>query len=158
MSAQPLTPSNNNNIKHVKWQELINFAEQLLLQSDIESLLACIISTFERLFSCNLKLWLAGPYSNLLQNGVSQDVNLHLSVLTDLMKQAYGVKHVFPKPESGSYVGDQPSSIALPLMIRDEILGVIQLDRLNQAAFNAQDIESVYGFGLQSSIAVDWIK
>ncbi len=42
------------------------------------------------------------------------------------------------------------------MLIREEIIGVIQLDRSDGSGFDYQDCEFIYGLGLQCSLAINW--
>jgi GAF domain-containing protein len=154
MSAQPLTPSNNI-IEHSEWNELVKLAENLVFQPDLETQLTCVISTFERYFSCNTKLWLVDSYLILFQNELLHKSDLQLSSMTEFMMKAYDTRNIFINPGSDAKINDLPMIIAVPLMIRDEVLGVIQLERINQAGFDIQDTEFISGLTLQASIALD---
>ncbi len=95
MSAQPSTRSNDNS-EDGKWHELIKFAELLIPQSDLESQLAYIISTFERIFSCQASLWLDDLYSIILRDEVLRENHIILSHLSDLMLKAREFKKDLP--------------------------------------------------------------
>jgi len=156
MSALPLKPSNNNNIEYSKWYELTKLAEQLLLQTDLESQLFCLLSTFERYFAGNTLLWLSDSFSNLMRGKVLQEINLQLSSLTLLMRRAYEERRVFGSPIPDSNISDLPTIIAVPMIIGDDVIGVIQLERVNHAGFDKQDVELIRSLVLQASIVLDW--
>src|SRR4030066_1257710 len=155
MSAQPLTRSSDNS-EDSKWHELIKFAELLITQSDLESQLAYLISTFERIFSCKASLWLEDLYSIILRDDVMRENHINLMNLSDLMVKARDSKKIYHQPKPDSNLADLPSSIALPMLIREEIIGVIQLDRSDGSGFDYQDCEFIYGLGLHCSLAIDW--
>ena len=156
MSALPLKPSNNNNIECSKWYELTKLAEQLLLQTDLESQLLCLTSTFERYFAGNTLLWLSDSFSNLMWGKVLQEIVLRLSSLTELMRKTYEERRVFGSPIPDSNISNLPTIIAIPLIIGDDVLGVIQLERENHAGFDNQDVEFIRSLVLQASIVLDW--
>ena len=154
MSAQQLTPFNKNQTANSKWRELVLLAEQLLSLPELKSQLICIINTFERYFSCHCLFWLSGAYSSFLADNVTQENKLHLNELTDIMSQAYDKKDIFPKAEPDTDVDAFPSIVALPLIVKDEIIGIIQLERKNKAGFNHQDIEIICDLSFQAAMAI----
>ena len=156
MSAQPSTPSNDNNINLNNWQELIKFTDQLLLKADIESQLAWIIHTFERLFSCQIDFWLADPDALLVRDEVLLNNNIHLSGRSFAMEQAIITKDIFTESKPGSNLNDISSVLALPLNFLGEIFGVIQLNRANLSGFSSIEIDFISALSRQLSFLLDW--
>ena len=148
-------PSNNPNLKQSMFNELVKLAKQLLLQPDLGSQLDVIISTYERLFSCNARLWLADSYLTMIMDGSLGKIDLYLNKQTELMMQASKDKQIIPNKLPISISNDLPLFIAIPLMINDDVLGVIQLERNNTSGFNSQEIEFISGFGFQASLALN---
>ena len=155
MSALPLTPSSNTNIEQSKWNELVKLAEQVLLQPDLGSQLNVIISTFERLFYCNARLWLADSYLAMIIGQSPGKIDLYLNSITEIMSQASYERQVIPKESTISPLYDLPLFIAIPLIIKDEVLGVIQLERINSTGFNSQEIKFISGLGYQASLVLN---
>ena len=123
MSTQPSPPSNLNNLEHSKWDELVKLTEQLLGQSDLESLISNVINSFESIFSCTARLWFAEAINSQIGKEVSQRCNFHLSKLTKLMMEVFKTKRSTPELNSDSIV----PIIAFPLINRNEVWGILQL-------------------------------
>ena len=155
MSAQLLTPSNVNKSKQSKWHELVKLTEQLLLQSDLESQITYFIRYIESNFSCSARFWLVNSYGNLIREDVLRLEEINFGNITELMMQAYNARNIFPEPRPDSPEKELPSTIALPLMKRNEVLGVIQLERINHTGFDDQETEFIRCICLQAAIALD---
>ena len=155
MSAQPLTPSNKHHSKQSKWQEISELAELLLHQPDFESQVNTIVQAFERIFSAEVKLWLAEPYRTIIKSGLLETDTHYLAGSNALMQRAYDARHISTNAEIG--VSDQklPLILALPLICGEASLGVIQLKCRKQAGFTKQDIDLASSVGLQSSIILN---
>lgn len=148
-------PSENNDPGHSKWGEIKELTELLKLQPDIESQLVHTISTIESLFSCKTKLWLSESFVSQLKTDIQQKRHIEVNELTDLMSFAVQSKDIYPQTDFNPNNSSNPSSIALPLIIRDEVVGVIQLDSYVDASFTEQDIKYLQYVGLQSSLTLD---
>jgi sigma-B regulation protein RsbU (phosphoserine phosphatase) len=158
MSLQLSPHSNNKNLGHNLWRELIKFAEILSNQSSLESQLSCTANNLERYFSCKPRIWLEASFldsqrgKDLLENATQ------LSDLTPLMEQAYHERQIQPNIKSDSSNVELNLSIAIPLMIKDEIMGIIQLDRNNQTGFTFEEVELINGFAIQLSISLNYLR
>jgi len=150
--------SNNKDLDNSLWHELLKFAEIISTQSSLESQLSCATSFLERLFSCKTRIWLVDSFSDLVSNEDLQNKATLLSELSPLMEQAYHERQIIPNLRSDSKDVDLNSVIAIPLLIKDEVLGIIQLDRTNQVGFTFNDIELINGFAIQLSIALNYLQ
>ncbi len=158
MSLQPSLHSNNKNLDNDQWHKLINFADILSTQLSLESQLSCATSILESIFSCKARIWLAPSFSEILRDeGFRNDTTL-LSDLSPLMEHAYHERQIISSHQSDSNNVDMTSVIAIPLLIQDEVLGIIQLDRTNQVGFSFEDVELMNGFSSQLSIALNYLR
>jgi sigma-B regulation protein RsbU (phosphoserine phosphatase) len=155
MSAQPLLPSNTDIFTDSKWHELIKLTEQLLLQSNLESQITYVIRIVERNFSCTTRIWLADSFRNMIMDEVFLLSDIYMSNKTELMMKAYEARQITSQQGLNSPDNKLPSIIAIPLMIRDEVLGVIQLERIFQVGFTNQDTEFIRGLCLQVAVALE---
>jgi putative methionine-R-sulfoxide reductase with GAF domain len=155
MSVQQSTSFNNNNIKQNKLSELVKLTEQLLIQPNFESLVTCLIGTLERIYSCNIKLWLTDQYRTLILNEVFLNSSTFVSSKTELMIQAFNARCVVSDVENTIKKRGLCNIIVVPLMYKEEILGMIQLELLNQKGIDNQDIKFISDICLQTSVLMD---
>ncbi len=80
MSAQ--LPLHYNYFEGGNYQQFINFTEQLLHQQNIESQLILIISNFEQILSCAVKLWV----NDFIYNPHDIQTNEKIPILSDLTR------------------------------------------------------------------------
>jgi sigma-B regulation protein RsbU (phosphoserine phosphatase) len=157
MSLQPSPHSNHKNLDNSQWHELLKFAEVLSTQFSLESQLSYATRILESIFSCKSRIWLAAQFSDLLRNEGLQNNAILVDDLSPLMEQAYRERQIIPNLRYDSKEVDVTSEIAIPLVIKDEVLGTIQLDRKNQFGFTFEDVELINGFAIQISIALNYI-
>lgn len=158
MSLQPSPRSNNNDIDKTNWHELLKFAEILSTQFSLESLLTCVTSIFKGVFSCKTSIWLDGSFSDLVRNEGLQNNTALLRDLSPLMEQASREKQIIHNLRSNFNDADVPFVIAIPLLIKDEILGIIQLARTIQVGFTFEDVEFINGFAIHFSVALNYVR
>ena len=158
MSLQPSPHSRHKNIDNSQWHELLIFAELLSTQSGLEAQLSYAARILERVFSCKSRIWLAAPFSDLLRYEGLQINDSLVSDLSPFMEQALREKQIIPGIGSASRDKDTPSTIAIPLLIKDEVLGTIQLDRKDQAGFTNEDVELINGYGIHISVALNYLR
>jgi len=158
MSLQPLPHSNHKNIDNSQWHELLKFAEVLSTQSSLESQLSYGTRLLESIFSCESKIWLVATFSDLLiPEGLQNNATL-VGDPSPLMEHAYRKRQIIPNLRSAPGEIDMSSVIAIPLLLKDEVFGTIQLDRKNQVGFTIEDVELINGFAIQISIALNYLR
>lgn len=158
MSLQLSPHSNHNDVDSSKWDELLSLAEILSTQDSLESQLTCVTSLFKRIFSCKTRIWLAKSFSDLVSNESLPNNATLLSDLSPLMEQAYHEKQIIPIFQANSSDVDLYLVIAIPLIISDEVFGIIQLDRTDQGGFTFQDVEFCSGLAKQFSVSLNYIR
>jgi phosphoserine phosphatase RsbU/P len=137
------------------FNQLIELAEQLLLQPDLGSQLGVVINAFERLFSCKARLWIADSYIATIMDKSPGKFDQYLNILTELMMQASIKKQIIPDNSPVSNSNDLPLFIAIPLMCKDEVLAVIQLERDKTNGFRSHEIEYLSGVAYQASLVLN---
>lgn len=158
MSLQPLPHSNKKSFVNNQWHELLKFAEILLTQSGLENQLSFAIGILERNFSCKTSIWLTESLIAPLKGEWGQNNTSQLSDLSTLMERAYHEKQILPNLGTNSTDIDLTSVIAIPLLVKDEVVGVIQLDRTNQVGFTFEEVELMKGFSTQLSFALNYLR
>jgi serine phosphatase RsbU (regulator of sigma subunit)/GAF domain-containing protein len=153
MSTQPSKHSKTKKSTRSKWEEIGNFTAQLIDQSDLESQIKFVIESSESLFSSKSRIWLADSIQELLNAEILNNFGTTIKELTELMAEVYKTKHILPDLCSDSE--GFTSVIAFPLVISNEILGIIQLDRKDHLSFDHHELKFILFFALQVAIALD---
>jgi sigma-B regulation protein RsbU (phosphoserine phosphatase) len=157
MSIQP-SPRSDNDTNLSCWHELITYAELLSTQFRLESQLTFSTNLFEQKYSIRARIWLAPSSSHLIANEGLQNNAILLSALPPIMEQACREKrmiHNFPSEPNDT---NSTSKIAVPLMVKDEILGAIELEKLGLEIFTPRDIELISCFPPQLSLALSELQ
>jgi sigma-B regulation protein RsbU (phosphoserine phosphatase) len=160
MSIQPLKHSENQQYDYTKLGELISLSEKLASQSDFVTQFNSVINILHNRYSCEIKIWLSEPFLQLVR---IDKVNLSLSILEQLspiMKKASGEKQIIPNPQSITNETDFPLVLATPIVIEDEVWGIIQVEKTEQAGFSREDVEFIRGLSFLLTMGIDqlWQK
>jgi GAF domain-containing protein len=149
MSLQPSLRSKNNDLDKSHWHKLLIFAEVLSTQFSLESQLTCVSSILSSYFYCTTRIWLDASFSNLVRKEGLQNNTTLVSDLSPIMEQAYRERHIIPNLRTDSKYTDVTLVIAIPLLIQDQVLGIIQLGKSNQVSFTLEEVELINGFAIQ---------
>jgi serine phosphatase RsbU (regulator of sigma subunit)/putative methionine-R-sulfoxide reductase with GAF domain len=156
MSILPL-PLSSNEAFHPLMDEILNLAEILATHYSLESLLSFIKELLERNNLIVNGIWLSPSLLPLIRDGVKNDASL-LGTLSPLLEQAYREKRILPNTSLDIYAIDKGSTLAIPLLVRDEVLGVIQVDKKDQVGFSVPDIEIVPSIISQFTLALGYLQ
>jgi serine phosphatase RsbU (regulator of sigma subunit)/transcriptional regulator with GAF, ATPase, and Fis domain len=154
MSLQPL-PLSSNDADLNKWHELFKLAEIFTSKFTLESQITYLTNIFEQNISCKASLWLSASFSDLLKHEGLENNRTLLRDLSPLMDEAYNERRIMPKLQSTSMDVYSPMMIAIPLMIEDDILGIIQLEKIGQVGFSIHEFEFSLSLGIQYSMALN---
>jgi serine phosphatase RsbU (regulator of sigma subunit)/putative methionine-R-sulfoxide reductase with GAF domain len=152
MSIQPL-PLSNDDANPEVWQGLVKLTEILTTHFGIESLLTYVIQLFRHNYSIITRVWLAPSLSSLISEGLQNNASL-LSDLSPVMEQAWRENRIIPHDPSDTNAIFATSMLTIPLLVKDEILGVLQLEKINQVGFAPSDIELITSITSQFSLAL----
>jgi sigma-B regulation protein RsbU (phosphoserine phosphatase) len=153
MSIQP-SPISNNHAYTSSWHELLKLAEVLSTKFSLETQLTYLNNLFERNYSIKARVWLAPSLSPLIINEGIQNTACILRSMSPMMERASLEKRIIPVIPSNPNDVNSASMLAVPLMVKDEVLGVIHLEKLNPAGFTSPDIVVISGFSSQFSLAL----
>jgi hypothetical protein len=155
MSIQPLPLSRNDAFPPLL-DELLNLAGILATHFSLESLLSFIKELFERNNLLVGGIWLSPSFLPLITDRVKNDASL-LSTLSPLLEQAYREKRIIPNTISDTYAVDTASMLAIPLLVRDDVFGVIQIDKKAEVGFSTSEIGNILSIISQFSLALTYL-
>jgi phosphoserine phosphatase RsbU/P len=153
MSSQQSIPSSREP-DYSRWRELLNFGVLLLDQPTTNDLQSCIINTFEHLLSCTALLKLDESLYRVERKTSSRINNGSEVGLSHLMNLAYEEKRTILSSDLEQSNSELPIVVAVPLLFRNEILGVLQLERGGGNGFKEIELEFINGLAIQASIAL----
>lgn len=157
MSIQP-SPNFSHAADQNKWHKLLNLADTLSTQFNLKSLLSYITQILEQDFDCKVRIWLDPSFSVLI-DGEKLPTDTALTVdKTILMEQVYRDRQIYSTLPDNPDDGEAQCVLVIPLMVRDQVLGVIELDLFNSAGLIPQDLESGFEFVLQFSHSLYQLK
>ena len=153
MLNQP-SPNFSHDANHNLWQALLDLADILSTNYSFKSLFLSIVQFLKRDNSWNIRIWLDSSISNFAANEDLESDGMLILEPSPLMEQAYHEKQMF------SNIGDNPANkddqclLVIPLMAREQVLGVIQMEAVGHDSVTPQDIESTITVISQFAIAL----
>ena len=108
-----------------------------------------IVETAGRLVGGHAELWLAGPLRRL--PGSEKSLSLPSETPSDLMRRALDTRRISP---SGEAELSAALAVAIPLIARDTLLGVLEVQRADGPPFRDAEIELLDALAAQSASAL----
>jgi sigma-B regulation protein RsbU (phosphoserine phosphatase) len=153
MSIQPSQISSHD-ANQEKWHKLLNLADIVSTQFSLKSLLSYTIHLLEQDFGCKVRIWLDPLFSALIaREDIQPEANLTIKK-TPLMDQVYLERQIISVNLSNHDEVNALGVIVIPLIANDKVLGVKQLDMINQAGTSLRDFEFIIAFASQFSLAL----
>lgn len=156
MSIQPL-PHSSNEVFPSLFDEIVGFTEVLAAHYSLDSLLSFINEFIERRSMIAAGIWLSPSLLPIIPDSIKNDASL-LSALPPLMEQAYLEKQIIVDTSPVTDTMDKVTNLAIPLIFRDEIFGVIQVDKKVQDGFPDTEIGIVSSIFSQLAIALSYLQ
>ncbi len=157
MSTQPSLLSDLSHPAD-QWHIYLKLADTLSTQFSLKSLLEFSYQVFEQSVSCVPSIWLAPIASNLVQEeNLGDDLLIQTDRRTILMEAAYREKRISPNIQSSSQAADALHAWALPLLVADEVYGIIQLEKSNKQSFNPGELEIYLSFSREISLGLAYL-
>jgi phosphoserine phosphatase RsbU/P len=144
------------------WKQLLQLSEQLANQATPDEQCRLIQQITSHFFSADVRVWLAYPAYPLW--GSLETETLPRAEATALAHATFKDHTItfayanLPGPIAEALptsAGQLPNAIALPLMTRGIMLGVIQMDAGDGQVFNEKDIIFAEGITLHAAIAME---
>ena len=138
------------------WKQFLRLGEELLEANSVETQCRLIEVTLQRMLACQARVFLAEPYYPLpgdaempqLPNGDSP--LLAKEVL--IARQMLGVSDRASTQWDAAF--DAPCVIAVPILTREDLLGVIYVERLNGQVFTAGEWDFLIALGAHVAVSM----
>lgn len=141
------------------WKLFLQISEQLANQSSPQEQCQLIQQIAGRMLPAETRVWLASP-AYLFWEHRDADI-LPQASATPLAHKAFAEQRTFFSSRDGNIFaledlidGQFPASLAVPLAIKGNILGIMQLDSLT-SSFSKRDVSLAEGIALHSAIAME---
>ena len=136
-----------------EWQQLLELADVLSSQYSLPSLLDYICKVIEENYACQISIWLDNTKLKFDKRDLP-DHRVLTNKLSALMEKAWRECRIAHNDQGDDTQRDGPLSIAIPLIAREQPLGVIQLNQTLPPAKATQDIYTNVEFISQISLAI----
>jgi serine phosphatase RsbU (regulator of sigma subunit)/putative methionine-R-sulfoxide reductase with GAF domain len=140
-----------------EWKQLLRLGEQLTGQPTPEAQRDQIARSVGQLLSAQARVWFASPVYPL--PGMPEMETLPRAPATPLAHQALEERRrqCAPAPPPGDQEGGtcEPLSIALPVMAREVLLGVVQVDRPEGPGFSRHELSLLEGLVAHAAAALE---
>jgi phosphoserine phosphatase RsbU/P len=145
-----------------EWKQLLRLGEQLVNQPTPTDQCILIAEAVGQLVSAQVRVWLANPIYPLPDYPVME--TLPDASATPLVHKALAESKMQCEPPlADTQPGDVdspsgrvvPASVAIPLMVNQLILGIVQVDRLQGPAFTEHDLSLLEGLVTHAAIAME---
>jgi phosphoserine phosphatase RsbU/P len=153
---------------HDHWKRVLHLGEELLNLDTITSQKEAILTTSRHIFDCQAEIWL-DEKSNLVEiQEYTENLPPNKSSLSPLMLAALnqqklivgdGINYQLPlikktKKQSGTKKNGKGNFAAIPLVTKQQLLGVLQLGRPNGPFFDSLELDLLGGLATQSAMAL----
>ncbi len=148
---------NSSQATDPEWKQLLRLGEQLANHPIPSAQCDLIIEAISQLLSAQVRVWLASP--NYPLPGTPSMETLPNAAATPLVHQAMTEQKLQcqpPAPEEGSsqaYAG--PVIVAIPMMFKQLLLGVVEVDRSQGPAFNEHELGLLEGLVTHAAVAME---
>ncbi len=157
MSIQP-SPNFNHDANQSKWHSLLKLADILSTQFSLKSLILYVNQIIEQEYFFKIQIWLDPSFSDLAGiEGLEPGATLTLDP-SPMMAQVYRQKRIISNIGTIPDEGESSELMVIPLMVRDEVFGALQLDIASQVRRAPQDFEFIVGIGSLFSLALYYLK
>ncbi len=139
------------------WKQLLQLGEMLTGQPTPEAQCDLIARSVSRLLSAQTRVWLASPAYPL--PGEPQMEALPHAQATPLAHQALKARRPQvlpdPQPREPEMESSGPSSVAAPMIAKNTLLGIIQVDRPEGPAFAGAEISLLEGLAAHAAAVME---
>ena len=137
MSIQPSLHSEREINPH-RWQQLLELADILSFQYNLAALLDFIAHLFEEDYACESRIWIEPSVLANLRIS-SHDHSVLRENLTPVMERAWHEKRIIHPVRDPHYPNGEPIYVAVPLVVKEQFFGVIELKQFSASDNTHQD-------------------
>ncbi len=144
-----------------EWKQYLLLGERLLEQPSIEKQCELIKQILSELLGAVAYVWLSSPYFPL--PGDSEFAVLPTAETSTLVKYAYQKQlKQFEDCQNSAFItsdnSSKPQAIAIPMVSQDNMLGVLEVNRVNGPSFDQHEITFLEGLASHAAVAMQIIR
>ncbi|NLG98126.1 MAG: GAF domain-containing protein [Chloroflexi bacterium] len=139
-----------------EWKQLLHLGEQLVNQPTPAAQCDRIAEVIGKLLSARVRVWLASPFYPV--PGTPAMETLPDAPATELVHRAWAERksQCDPQPPQNESPSDGgPVAAAVPMMINENLIGVVQADRPDGQPFSARDLSLLEGLVAHAATAME---
>lgn len=140
------------------WYRLTEFADTLSAEFNLKSLISKIIELYENACHCSARIWLDPVTFDSVSRKNVQDEQLLENKLFPLMETAYQERKIVTTEMPLEMNNPESFSIAIPLLVKDQLLGVVQLEQKSITKVAEVDIEFCVTLTYQFAIGLYYLN
>jgi GAF domain-containing protein len=133
----------------VGWRQLLKLGEQLMAAPAVATQYDLVVAAAAHLLQGQVDLWLAKAFHHL--PGLKELPAFPAAPQSELMRSALDTRRVSYHETTARE--PRSSSVAVPLLVNDALLGVLQVERPQGDPFGQPEIELLEGLAVQSAMA-----
>jgi serine phosphatase RsbU (regulator of sigma subunit)/putative methionine-R-sulfoxide reductase with GAF domain len=142
-----------------EWKQLLRLGEQLVNHPDPKAQCDLIEETVGQLLSAQVRVWLASPSYPL--PGVPSVETLPDAAATPIVHQALSERKIqrHPPADDASALPDNgPRLVAVPMLVKQLVLGILQAERAQGPAFNEHELSLLEGLVTHAAVAMEMTR
>lgn len=140
-----------------EWKQLLRLGEQLVNHPTPTAQCDLIEETIGQLLSAQVRVWLASP--NYPLPGVPAMETLPGAAATPIAHQALSEREIQCQPPIAGDASIPPEGgprlVAVPMMVKQLVLGIVQAERVEGPAFDAHDLNLLEGLVTHAAVAME---
>ncbi len=148
-------------ISLTEWKQYLRLGERLLDQPSVEKQCNFIIETINSLLGAQAYVWLSEPYFPL--PGFQSDNYLPNADVSELVRATFDQQLInFNQGNNSAFLGYnkklKPTQLAIPLISQDNMLGILEVNRLKGPAFDTKEINFLEGLSAHAAVSMQIIR
>ena len=144
-----------------EWKQYLRLGERLLDQPSVGKQCSFIQETIKNLLGAEATIWLSEPYFPL-PGDQDQPIlpNAHVS---ELVRKTFDQQLInFNEGNNVPFIGNnksaKPTHLAVPLISQDNMLGILEVKRVNRHPFDQVEINFLEGFAAHAAVSMQIIR
>jgi GAF domain-containing protein len=144
-----------------EWKQYLRLGERLLDQPSVDKQCAFIQETIKNLLGAEATVWLSEPYFPL--PGDQDKPILPNASVSELVRKTFSQQlSNFDQGINIPFIGynnsSKPSHVAIPLISQDNMLGILEVNRVNSHSFDQPEINFLEGFSTHAAVSMQIIR
>ncbi|MDO9087750.1 MAG: GAF domain-containing protein [Anaerolineaceae bacterium] len=144
-----------------EWKQYLQLGERLLEQPSVDKQCSFISETIRNLLGAEATVWLSEPYFPLpgdQDNNILPDASVSEIVRKTFDQQLINFNQGNNSPFIGLNLTSKPTHLAIPMISQDNMLGILEVKRLNGHSFDHREMNFLEGFAAHATVSMQIIR